>query len=118
MNSIFILYPERTSFGIWVFDDESTGLVREPFVGETNTLIDNMVGDIKAEGSPIALLFSASSFPNYQVKLELSNTSPSGTTYYSPKYKIFPWLCPAMFKYFPTAPEEMFACVVKGDNHD
>ena len=43
MNAIFTIEPTRSRFGVWSFDDETTGLVKEPFVGETNVLIDKMV---------------------------------------------------------------------------
>ena len=45
MNSLFEIYPYRNKQGTWKFDDEATGLIAEPFVGETNTLIDKMVED-------------------------------------------------------------------------
>ncbi len=31
-----------------------------------------------------------------------------GTWYYSDHYKMEGWLCPALFKYFPTAPREIY----------
>lgn len=115
MNSLFLLEPTRNKYGIWSFNDETTGLVNEPFVGQTNDLIDAMVIEkclnIEDAAEGIALVFSAEHFPGSQVELSLVNTSPTGTTYRCPKFKLNPWLCPALFKYFPKAPERLYAMV-------
>jgi len=116
MNSIFLLEPTRSKFGIWAFDDPSRGLVGEPFVGETNTLIDQMAiesGYEIIEGVQIPLAFSLEEYPGWQTELQLLVTSPTGSTYYSPEYHLDPWLCPAFFKYFPKAPERFYASVIK-----
>ena len=113
-NAIFILYPVRTSVGVWVFDDDIRGLKQEPFVGDTNRLIDDMV--IEAGGTPIpglqiALLFSPFPFPDYHCELALIKTEPSGSTYYSEKYNRYPWLCPCFYLFFPVAPEMLYGKV-------
>jgi len=38
-NSIFVIKPYKWE-GLWVFDDPAVGLVREPFVGCADTMID------------------------------------------------------------------------------
>jgi hypothetical protein len=38
-NSIFVIRPYKWE-GLWVFDDPAVGLVREPFVGGADTMID------------------------------------------------------------------------------
>ena len=45
MNSIYIIKPYRLE-GIWVFDDPSRGLLREPFVSSAGEIIDSMVASI------------------------------------------------------------------------
>jgi len=112
-NSIFMLFPKR-GFGIWAFDDADRNLRQEPFVGDTNRLIDDMV--LEAGGNPIdglhiALLFSANPFPDHHCELNLTETKPSGSTYYSEKYNRYPWLCPAFYKYFDAAPEQLYGKV-------
>lgn len=106
-NSIFVLYPKRSSFGIWSFDDPTKSLVSEPFVGVTNLVIDRMAQesgyDLK-DNPQIAIFFSATEFPDSQCSLVLQSTSPSGSTYKDDKSDLLPWLCPAFFKYFPEAP--------------
>lgn len=117
MNSLFQLEPTRNRYGIWAFDDESTDLMQEPFVGETNDLIDAMVYEkglnMKDASKGIALIFSALPFPGQQCELTLTETAPHGTTYHCEKFKLDPWLCPAFFKYFPKAPKHLYA-MIKG----
>ena len=38
-NSIFVIKPYKWE-GLWVFDDPAVGLVKEPFVGGADTIID------------------------------------------------------------------------------
>jgi len=114
-NSLFCLEPTRNNFGVWSFNDILTNLRNEPFVGETNDLIDAMVLEsgrtLERASKGIALIFSAGPFPGAQCALTLEETCPSGTTYICDKFKLKPWLCPAFFKYFPTAPERLYAMV-------
>lgn len=112
-NSIFMLFPKR-SFGIWAFDDAERNLQQEPFVGDTNRLIDDMVleaGGTPIDGLNIALLFSANPFPDYHCELTLIDTKPSGSTYYSEKYNRYPWLCPCFYLFFQQAPELLYGKV-------
>jgi hypothetical protein len=115
-NSIFVLYPKRSSFGIWSFDDSTKNLVSEPFVGVTNLVIDRMAEesgyDLK-DNPQIAIFFSATEFPDSQCSLVLQRTSPSGSTYREDKSGLLPWLCPAFFKYFPEAPISLYSSVKK-----
>lgn len=115
MNSIFILTPTRNRFGIWAFDDATTGLVQEPFVGDTNILIDNMVLEagysLEEASKGIALLFSPDPFQGHQSEIYLIETTPHGSTYVNDKWDIEPWLCPALYKYFPQAPKRLFSQV-------
>jgi hypothetical protein len=115
-NSIFVLYPKRSSFGIWSFDDPTKNLVSEPFVGVTNLVIDRMAEesgyDLK-DDPQIAIFFSATEFPDSQCSLVLQSTSPSGSTYREDKSGLLPWLCPAFFKYFPEAPISLYGFVKK-----
>jgi len=115
MNSIFILEPTRNAYGIWSFDDANTGLVKEPFVGDTNILIDNMVLEagykLESAANGIALLFSPDPFQGYQSEIYLIETTPWGSTYVNDKWDIEPWLCPALYKYFPEAPKRLFSQV-------
>ena len=39
VNAISVIFPYKY-LGLWVFDDEKTGLIQEPFVAGADTLID------------------------------------------------------------------------------
>ena len=51
---------------------------------------------------------SATPFPGYTVKLEWRCEEYGGNWYYSPQFDLEGWLCPALFKYFPEAPVEIY----------
>src|SRR3954465_6196497 len=67
-NAILIIAPYWYN-GTWVFDDESAGLRREPFVAGVPEMIDVLVKHIADARSGFRLLFAASPFPGYQKKL-------------------------------------------------
>lgn len=110
MNAIRIIVPYRFS-GQWVFDDPAVGLVREPFVAGIDTMIDRMVQDIPGAESGFRLLFSHTPFPGYNIKLEWRRGEYEGNWYYCPQLETEGWLCPALFKYFDEAPQELYARV-------
>ena len=69
MNAINLIVPYRYQ-GMWVFDDARVGLDKEPFVSGADTMIDVLVREIPNAQKGFRLLFSATPFPGYQVKLE------------------------------------------------
>ena len=94
--------------GTWVFDDESVGLNKEPFVAGIPEMIDNLVQDIPNARSGFRLLFSSNPFPDYQVKLERVKEEYEGYWYKMEGQSVEGWLCPALFKYFETAPKTIY----------
>ena len=107
MNAINLIVPYRHE-GMWVFDDARVGLNQEPFVSGADTMIDVLVADIPNAQKGFKLLFSATPFPGHQVKLEWAREESSGNWYASPQLKMEGWLCPALFKYFEKAPQEIY----------
>ena len=107
MNSISFIVPYRHE-GMWVFDDASVGLDKEPFVSGADTMIDSLVTDIPDADKGFRLLFSASPFPGYTLKLEWRREEYGGNWYFSLQFNMEGWLCPALFKYFDTAPKEIY----------
>lgn len=106
-NSILVIKPYRHA-GTWVFDDESVGLYKEPFVAGVPEILDQMVADIPEADKGFRLLFSAQDFPGATHQFLLRRPEKGGIWYYSPDYKTEGWLCPALFKYFRQAPNTLY----------
>lgn len=110
MNAITVIHPYK-DHGLWVFDDERAGLVKEPFVSGADTMLD-IVTD---HADKCSLMFSANEFPDAEHKVEKIGPGIGGGTDYMFKGKINGveikhklWLCPALFKYFEEAPEVIY----------
>jgi hypothetical protein len=110
MNAVYVIAPYKYH-GQWVFDDDRVGLVREPFISGVDTMIDRAVAGIPSAESGFVLVFSATAFPGYAIKLEWRRAESGGNWYYASQFGMEGWLCPALFKYFPEAPRELYAQV-------
>lgn len=109
MNAMLVLAPYWCeSAKTWVFDDPARGLVREPFVSGVPAMIDDLVRDVPNARGGFRLLFSAAPFPGATRTLVRSHAAFGGTWYRDPFSNLDGWLCPAMFRYFPTAPEAIY----------
>lgn len=107
-NSLYTLRPYKYQAS-WVFDDPAVGLEREPFVFGIDVMIDRLVATIPNADQGFRLVFSPHAFPGYAAKLEWRREETGGNWYFSPTFQIEGWLCPALFKYFDTAPKELYA---------
>jgi hypothetical protein len=108
MNAIVAIHPYKYE-GLWVFDDPKVGLLQEPFVSGADTIIDRMTQEIPGADSGFTLLFSAVPFPGYQAVFEWRRAEMGGNWYHSQELGAEGWLCPALFGYFETAPETIYA---------
>jgi hypothetical protein len=106
-NSILVIFPYLYN-GTWVFDDDSVGLLREPFVSGIPEMINRLVADIPDAKNGFRMIFSASAFPGYSTKVTWRRGEYGGNWYYSDEYEAEGWLCPALLKYFKEAPEEIY----------
>ena len=106
MNTMQVLAPYRYE-GTWVFDDESKGLEKEPFVLGIPQIIDSFVPQ---EVEKIRLYFSNDEFPKYQGKL-IWIAKESGGNWYKDENGREGWLCPALYHYFDLAPKTVFFSV-------
>ena len=106
VNILNTIKPFKTH--TWVFNDERTGLVEEPFVLGIETMIDIMVKDIANAEHGFNLIFSSAPFPKYQLKLDWLREEDGGNWYFSSELSMEGWLCPALLLYFDTAPENIF----------
>ncbi len=110
MNALMVIAPYKYQ-GAWVFDDPATGLFREPFIAGIDTMIDKAVAKIPDAEKGFRAVFSARQFPGSDFKLEWRREESGGNWYYSNEFKMEGWLCPALLKYFPTAPPEIYVKV-------
>ena len=108
---IFMILPYRL-MDCWVFDDEERGLYQEPFVGTTNEILDRMVSDkrIHNGGKKFRMFFSEFAFAKFDYALVWSRTQNGGNVYLS-SFGMEGWLCPALLKYFPSAPKILYVKV-------
>jgi hypothetical protein len=110
MNSLFVIAPYKYE-GMWVFDDPAVGLSKEPFIAGIDTMIDKIVAGIPSADKGFRAIFSAAQFPGADFKLEWCREESGGNWYYSDQSKMEGWLCPALLKYFPSAPREIYVKV-------
>ncbi|MBW3625255.1 MAG: hypothetical protein KY468_17805 [Armatimonadetes bacterium] len=110
MNAIHVIVPYRYH-GMWVFDDPRVGLDKEPFVSGADTMIDRVTADLPHAEEGFRMIFSATPFPGYMVKLVRRREEFGGNWYYAPDLEMEGWLCPALFRYFEAAPEEIYVQV-------
>jgi hypothetical protein len=106
-NAIMIIAPYYHN-GTWVFDDPGVGLRREPFVAGVPEMIDVLVKDIPNAKDGFRLLFSARPFPDYQKKLIWVRNADLGNYYRFDGSAAEGWICPALFKYYKSAPKEIY----------
>jgi hypothetical protein len=109
-NAIQVIQPYWSS-GTWVFDDPAAGLVREPFVCGVPEMISRLVKEAGIENARegFRLLFSATPFPGHRGVFQRIRSEHGGTWYRDEKTGAEGWLCPALFQYFTTAPETLYA---------
>jgi len=107
-NAIVEIYPYKHK-GTWVFDDERVGLYKEPFVLGVPEMIDHLVKDVPNAQKGFKLLFSILPFPQFDQAIDKTRAEFSGTWYQMNKPPhLEGWLCSALFKYFPVAPETLY----------
>jgi len=108
MANILMVIEPYWYEGTWVFDDASKGLDKEPFVEGIPEMIDVLVKDIPNARSGFVLLFSSQPFAGYQVDLTLVRQEFGGHWYKVKDLEAGGWLCPALLRYFDTAPESLY----------
>ncbi len=106
-NAINVIKP-YWEYGTWVFDDESVGLIKEPFVKGVPEIIDYLVRHIPDARNGFRLLFSSSPFPDYQIEIIKVREEYGGYWYRLRNTPVEGWLCPALFRYFDTAPDTIY----------
>ena len=72
---------------------------------------EDALADIPNVENGFRAIFSASPFPGADLKLQWRREESGGNWYYSEQFKTEGWLCPALLKYFRTAPPEIYVKV-------
>ena len=107
-NSLLDVYPYKYK-GTWVFDDERVGLYREPFVLGVPEMIDLLVKDVPNAKKGFRMTFSVFPFPDFAQHIKKTREEFNGNWYKMTEAPyIEGWLCPALFKYFPVAPDDLY----------
>ena len=111
MNQILTLAPYKLGgrFGQWVFDDPTVGLRQEAFIAGIDKILDRLTADNPQAHKGFRLLFSPGPFPGSQIRLDWVREEHGGNWYVCKAYQIEGWLCPALYKYFTTAPRTFHA---------
>jgi hypothetical protein len=104
-NSIFVIKPYKWE-GLWVFDDANVGLVKEPFVGGADTMIDVATAHMPNAEKGFVAVFSANYFPNAQIVLEWAREDGGGNVYRWKEKEME--LCPALLRYFSEPPAKLY----------
>ncbi|MBA7520328.1 hypothetical protein ES705_12422 [subsurface metagenome] len=106
-NTLMVIAPYWYQ-GTWVFDDESAGLNKEPFVAGVPEMIDNLTKGIPNARSGFRLIFSSAPFPGYQRELTWVKEEYDGNWYRVEGQLMEGWLCPALLRYFESAPGKLY----------
>lgn len=109
-QSLYPLFLYKSKAGLWVFDDEKTGLIQEPFIQGADTIIDALIEreEIRDANNGFTIVFSPNEFPGFSAALEHRRPEAGGAWYYCPEVDIEGWLCPALYKYFKEPPERIW----------
>ena len=107
-NALFVIQPYWKN-GTWVFDAPERKLDAEPFVLGIDQMISELVADIPQARKGFSLIFSSSPFPKHEVQLKRGRAESGGYWYTRSADGKEGWLCPALFKYYPQAPEFIYA---------
>ena len=112
MNALFHIVPYKHE-GLWVFDDERFGLVREPLIEGVPEMIERLTGEhgIEDPEEGFVVTFGFTSFPGYHLELDLIGPDFGGHRYRADDWGMECWLCPALLHYTPSAPDSIYVKV-------
>jgi len=111
MNAINVITPWKEN-GVWRFNDLSKKLTGEPFVGNTNKIINQMIKDslYVDQSETVSIYFSDHEFPGSEFVLTKDFEELGGHWYKwgNSEDAMTGWLCPATLKYFESFPEKIY----------
>jgi hypothetical protein len=125
MNAINVIKPYKWE-GMWVFDDDRVGLVKEPFVAGIPEMIESILTIKKIDGeNGFLLLFSDGLFKGAELTIEWVRFEYNGDIYRIAEVfgmkvvsiqNMEGWLCPALRLYYPEAPAKIYLQVKSVEN--
>lgn len=105
---IGVIYPYRAN-GLWIFDDDATGLKEAPFFAAGAVeMIDLLVRGYKPAEQSVAVYLCAKPFKGYCMRLDLLREENGGHWYQIAKTESTGWLCPAIMRRFKNVPSFLF----------
>jgi hypothetical protein len=120
-NDVYVLQLRRMEDRcLWVFDDARFGLKSEPFVGNANAVIDDLLTrQCRGGAKECTVMFSRYRLPDFDVKFRRIVTpvgmvvQEDGSAWFlSDELNVCFWLCPALRHYFDTVPDWIFVKVL------
>ena len=112
MNAIHAIHPYWHK-GSLVFDDEAVGLRQEPFVAGADVALRILSAAIPGCDKRFTIRFSSKKFPGYQYSFARGKAECGGHWYSCVQVPMRGWLCPALLKYFKTAPKTLWIEITK-----
>ena len=106
-NAVYSIRPFRYQ-NMWVFDDDRVGLVKEPFVMGIPEIIDQTIKHIPDAQNGFTVLINDTGLPSPDIILKKLNEDAGGNWYQCEQTSMKGWLCPALYKYYPLAPETLY----------
>ena len=109
MNSINVIHPYWCN-GTLVYDDESLGIIREPFTSGMDVLLSSLASQVDGCATGFAVLFSDRPFPGYQHVLKWTSEHAGGNWYCveADGRPLAGWLGGSLLKRFSTSPDMIF----------
>lgn len=108
-NERLITLAPYVSEGLWVFDDDSVGLLQEPFVAGIDRILDDMTAHIEGAVNGFLLEILASPLDGAQAQLVLIETDAEQWSHYAlAGTDRTGALCPALFLYYDEAPRNLW----------
>lgn len=126
MNELFAIKPYQWN-GLWVFDDPERGLLRESLIAGADTVLEAGTAHIPNRENGIVCVFASGPFPGHTISLRLVGPDDKmfGHNYWCEQFQVTAWLCPALLRYFPKAPRNLYVMFraiqpnqPKGRNHE
>jgi hypothetical protein len=106
-NLIHVIHP-YWEHGSLVFDDPRVGLTKEPFVAGADVALGMLAKAVPGCEREFTLVFSHLAFPGHQLAATRGKAEAGGYWYRWDSIGVDGWLCPALYKYFETAPESLY----------